>query len=89
MFFLLMRTIVSYLQNVFVKGRQILDVAMIAKDVIHSRLKNGLNHVICKLDLEKGYDYVNWAFLLEILDKMGFGKKKWCISTVRFLVLVK
>ena len=39
------------------------------------------------------YDYVNWNFLLSFLLKMGFREKwigciKWCISTIRFSVLV-
>ena len=40
-----------------------------------TQTKNDLNGIIGKLDIEKAYDHVNWAYLLEILDKMGFGKK--------------
>jgi hypothetical protein len=49
--------------------------------------------VLCKLDMEKAYDHVNWNFLLYLLRRCGFGEKwcmwiKQCISTVRFSVLI-
>ena len=49
--------------------------------------------VICKLDIEKAYDNVNWEAFLDLLNKMGFGVKwcKWihtCISIVQFFVLI-
>ena len=70
-----------------------MDVVLIANEVIDSRVKANLRGVICKLDIEKAYDYVNWSFVLAVLKKMGFGCKwiswiRWCISIVRFYVLV-
>ena len=58
-----------------------------------SRLKGNEGGVLCKLDIEKGYDHVNWKFLMAVLRKMGFGEKwikwiDWCISIVKFSVLI-
>ncbi|RVX12604.1 Transposon TX1 uncharacterized 149 kDa protein [Vitis vinifera] len=85
--------VVSKAQNAFVQGRQILDAVLVANEVLDSVLKNKEEAVMCKLDIEKAYDHVEWSFLFSVMRKMGFGEKwirwmKWCISTVSFSVLV-
>ncbi|RVW46228.1 LINE-1 retrotransposable element ORF2 protein [Vitis vinifera] len=85
--------VVSSAQNAFVEGRQILDVALIANEAIDSLLKRNESGVLCKLDLEKAYDHINWNFLLFVLQSMGFGEKwtgwiSWCISIATFSVLI-
>ncbi|RVW39747.1 hypothetical protein CK203_074686 [Vitis vinifera] len=66
--------VVSSAQNAFVEGRQILDAALIANEAIDSLLKRNESGVLCKLDLEKAYDHINWNFLLFVLQSMGFGR---------------
>ena len=85
--------VVSKAQNAFVEGRQILDVALVDNEVIDSILKSNEGTVLCKLDIEKVYDHVDWSFLLSIMGMMGFREKwlrwmQWCIFTTSFSVLV-
>ena len=70
-----MGKVVSKFQNAFVEGRQILDAVFVANETVYSVLKKRGSGLICKLDIEKAFDHVNWAFLLTILGSMGFGQK--------------
>ena len=58
-----------------------------------SQIRSGEPGLLCKLDMEKAYDHMNWKFLLYLLRRCGF-EEKWCswiehyISSMRFLVLI-
>ena len=85
--------VVSKAQNAFVEGRQILDAVLMANEVLDLVLKSKEGAVMCKLDIEKADDHVEWSFLFSVMSKMRFGEKwirwmKWCISTISFSILV-
>ena len=63
-------------QKAFVEGRQIVDTVLVANEVINSILKTNERAVMCKLDIEKAYDRVDWSFLLSVMGMMGF-REKW------------
>lgn len=70
-----------------------MDVVLIAYEAIDSKLSVKKLGILCKLDIEKAYDHVNWDFLMGMLEKIGFGRKwrqwiKFCISSVSFSLLV-
>ncbi|WMV26184.1 hypothetical protein MTR67_019569 [Solanum verrucosum] len=70
-----------------------MDASLKANEVIDSMVNLKKPGILCKLDIEKTYDHVNWGFLMDLLEKMGFGRKwkhwiKFCISTVNFSVLI-
>lgn len=69
-----MSKLVHKAQNALVEGRQVLDAALIATKVIDSTKKRKENS-LCKLDIEKVYDQINWSFLLWVPGEMWFGEK--------------
>ena len=83
--------IISASQNAFLRDRQILDPILIANECLDSSLKVGMPRLICKLDVEKAFDHVNWSSLLQMLERSGFSAKwrQWiffCLSTIRFSI---
>jgi hypothetical protein len=85
--------IISKTQSAFIKVKQILDPILIANESLDSRRRSGEPSILCKMDVEKACDHVNWDFLLYMLKRCGFGAKwcswiSFCISSVRFSFLV-
>ena len=58
-------------QTAFMPGRNILEGVVILHETIHE-LHKKKNGVILKLDFEKAYDKVNWAFVHQTLRMKGF-----------------
>lgn len=75
-------------------GRHITDNIVIAQEAIHSmRKRTGKNGIMAlKVDLEKVYDRVSWAFLFETLHEAGLSAAlidviMICVSTSSLQVL--
>jgi len=55
-----------------VEGRQILNNIIQAHEVVHSMISKRQAGMIMKLDLEKYYDKLNWAYIRKVLLAYGF-----------------
>ena len=54
-------------------GRQIIDVALVAKEVVEDAQFYKCQGMIFELDFEKAYDLVNWNFLDKMMKHKCFG----------------
>ena len=59
-------------QSAFLPRRNILEGVVVLHETIHQIHKKKLDGVIFKIDFEKAYDKVNWAFLQQTLRMKGF-----------------
>lgn len=67
-----MSSLIGPFQSSFIKGRQILDGALVAGELIENFKRKKIKSTILKLDFHKAFDNVSWSFLHWTLDKMGF-----------------
>lgn len=75
----LVRKLISKSQNAFILVRQIMDCLLIANECIDARIQADKSRVVCKIDMEKAYDHINWFFrdtfvkrwVLEFVGEIG------------------
>ena len=65
-----MDKLVGETQIAFIKGRQILDGALIANEVVRWIRKKKTIVMLMKLDFNKAYDPVRWAFTEQVCIKL-------------------
>lgn len=88
-----MSSLVGPNQSSFIAGRQILDGAMIAGELIESCQRLKCPTTIVKLDFHKAFDSVAWSFLEWTLTQMGFPEhwRSWimsCVSSAAASILI-
>ena len=88
-----MGSLVGPNQSSFIAGRQILDGAMIAGELIDSCQRSRCPATIVKLDFHKAFDSVAWSFLEWTLTQMGFPELwiSWimaCVSSAAASILI-
>ena len=92
----LLNSIISETQGAFIANRLITDNVLIAFESLHHMATSCLgkkSFMAFKLDMNKAYDRVEWAFLEKIMIKMGF-KASWislimeCVTMVSYSILV-
>lgn len=66
---------VSPNQSAFIKGRFIQDNFMMVHQTVKFLHSQKQPRILLKLDITKAFDSVSWAFLLEVLGKLGFGQQ--------------
>lgn len=69
-----------------------IDCLLLENEYIDVMTKVRWPRVVCKVDMEKAYDHVNWGYVDWVLDQMGFGKKwrnwiKICITSPSFSIM--
>lgn len=61
--------LINQCQTTFIKGRYIVDGAVMLHEIMHELHKKKMTGVILKIDFEKAYDSIRWDFVEEVLTK--------------------
>lgn len=67
--------IIGDVQSAYVEGRNILDGPLVINELNSWAKKTKKKILLFKVDFDKAFDSVNWEYLDNTLDKMGFGSK--------------
>jgi hypothetical protein len=84
--------IVSKSQSAFIKGRSIHDNFQYVHGAIKHFHRFKTSMLFVKLDIAKAFDSVWWEYMLELMEKIGFGQRwrdilslLWCTTSSRIL----
>ena len=72
---LVLRDTISKSQGAFVAERQILDVVLVANEVVEDYIRSNKEELVFKINFEKAYDNINWDILDFVLQKKNFSSK--------------
>jgi hypothetical protein len=68
-------SLVSNCQSAFIKKRSIHDNFLYVQNTVRKLQKLKVPALFLKLDIHKAFDTVNWSYLLEIMQALGFGHR--------------
>jgi retron-type reverse transcriptase len=68
-------SIVSHSQSAFIKGRSIQDNFQYIQGAFRHFHHSKTPMLFLKLDIAKAFDNVRWEYLLEIIERLGFGQR--------------
>ncbi|GJU55117.1 putative RNA-directed DNA polymerase, eukaryota, reverse transcriptase zinc-binding domain protein [Tanacetum coccineum] len=74
-------------QTAFIAGRQILDGILVANEIINYACAENIRMLLFKVDFEKAFYSVNWEFLFDTMNQMGFGRDP--LSPFLFLIVAE
>ncbi|XP_006590126.1 uncharacterized protein [Glycine max] len=88
-----MANIIDERQSAFISGRHMLHTVLIANEAVEEAKRNHKPCMVFKVDIERAYDSVSWAFLSYMMRRMGFCSKwiRWiegCLTSAMISVLV-
>jgi predicted Ser/Thr protein kinase len=77
--------IIADTQTAFIRNRYIMEGIGILHETIHEIHHKKMSGVLFKIDFEKAYDKVNWAFLYQMMQARGLGDVlcDWIMKVVR------
>jgi len=86
-------SVIDECQSAFLKDRGLLDSVLVPNEVIDELRRCGSRGLCLKIDYEKAYDSVSWAFLFEMLQRLGFHTKwilwiRGCLESATVSILV-
>ncbi|KAL4578043.1 hypothetical protein LXL04_014158 [Taraxacum kok-saghyz] len=86
-------TNVNEVQSAYVQGRNIQDDPLIVNEICSWAKKTKNKLLLFKVDFDKAFDSVNWKYLDQIQEQMGYGDKwrmwiRGCLGSARASVLV-
>lgn len=68
-------TLINEAQAGFIPRRKIADNIILAHELVKAYTRKNMSHrVMIKLDLQKAYDSVEWSFMKQVMEELGFPK---------------